>query len=250
MDFDFSKILSDMFANGMSADQIATGFTDALNQRLREDQEKAEAERKAREAKEKKIEDFMEVWDMLVRFLYEYEYINDEEWDEANIDAAIAEELIAQLDDIAAISKKLKGMNMEDLLDGLLDEWAFNSDDKKVKNCDCECKKDENLKKGNAICGNLEDKNNITPAPAPVVTKAPAEPDKLPAEKVIKTPNSTIKVRQLTPEEAAAKQAEIDNSIKETQAKIDDAFKSFPKIHIHGPGGDLADLVAHFLGRK
>lgn len=148
MDFDFSKILSDMFANGMSADQIATGFTDALNQRLREDQEKAEAERKAREAKEKKIEDFMEVWDMLVHFLYEYGYINDEEWDEAILDAATAEELIAQLDDIAAISKKLKGMNMEDLLDGLLDEWAFNDYDKKVKNCDCECKKDENLKKG------------------------------------------------------------------------------------------------------
>lgn len=248
MDFDFSKILSDMFANGMSADQIATGFTDALNQRLREDQKKAEAERKAREAKEKKIEDFMEVWDMLVRFLYEYEYINDEEWDEANIDAATAEELIAQLDDIAAISKKLKGMNMEDLLDGLLDEWAFN--DNKVKNCDCECKKDENLKKGNVICGNLEDKNNIAPTPAPTATKVPAGSDKLPAEKVIKTPNSTIKVRQLTPEEAAAKQAEIDNSIKETQAKIDDAFKSFPKIHIHGPSGDLADIVAHFLGRK
>lgn len=248
MDFDFNKILSDMFANGMSADQIATGFTDALNQRLREDQEKAEAERKAREAKEKKIEDFMEVWDMLVRFLYEYEYINDEEWDETNIDATTAEELIAQLDDIAAISKKLKGMNMEDLLDSLLDEWAFS--DKKVKNCDCECKKNEDSKKDNAFNDYPEDKNNIAPTPAPTATKAPAEPDKLPAEKVIKTPNSTIKVRQLTPEEAAAKQAEIDNSIKETQAKIDDAFKSFPKIHIHGPGGDLADIVAHFLGRK
>lgn len=248
MDFDFSKILSDMFANGMSADQIATGFTDALNQRLREDQEKAEAERKAREAKEKKIEDFMEVWDMLVRFLYEYEYINDEEWDEANIDAATAEELIAQLDDIAAISKKLKGMNMEDLLDSLLDEWAFS--DKKVKNCDCECKKNEDSKKDNAFNDYSEDKNNIAPTLTSAVTKAPAEPDKLPAEKVIKTPNSTIKVRQLTPEEAAAKQAEIDNSIKETQAKIDDAFKSFPKIHIHGPGGDLTDIVAHFLGRK
>ena len=246
MDFDFSKILSDMFANGMSADQIATGFTDALNQRLREDQEKAEAERKAQEAKEKKIEDFMEVWDMLVRFLYEYGYINDEEWDEAILDMETAEELIAQLDDIAAISKKLKGMNIEDLLDDLLDEWAFN-DDKKVKNCDCECKKDENLKKDNAICGNLENKDNIAPTLASAVTKAPTEQ---PAEKVIKTPNSTIKVRQLTPEEAAAKQAEIDNTIKETQAKIDSAIKSFPKIHIHGPGNDLADLVAHFLGRK
>lgn len=106
------------------------------------------------------------------------------------------------------------------------------------------------LKRVNVICGNLENKDNIAPTPAPTATKAPAEPDKLPAEKVIKTPNSTIKVRQLTPEEAAAKQAEIDNSIKETQAKIDDAFKSFPKIHIHGPGGDLADIVAHFLGRK
>ncbi len=249
MDFDFSKILSDMFANGMSADQIATGFTDALNQRLREDQEKAEAERKAQEAKEKKIEDFMEVWDMLVRFLYEYEYINDEEWDEAILDMETAEELIAQLDDIAAISKKLKGMNMEELLNGLLDEWAFN-DDKKIKNCDCECKKEENLDKDYVSCGYIGDKDNITPTLTSAVAKAPAGSDKQPAEKIIKTPNSTIKVRQLTPEEAAAKQAEIDNSIKETQAKIDDAFKSFPKIHIHGPGSDLADIVAHFLGRK
>ena len=243
MDFDFSKILSDMFANGMTADQIATGFTDALNQRLREDQEKAEAERKAREAKEKKIEDFIEVWDMLVRFLYEYNYINDEEWDEAILDAETAEELIAQLDDIAAISKKLKGMNMNELLDDLLGEWAFG--DQKSKDCDCDWKRKENKasKDDTILCGNLESKDNITPAPA-------TEPDKLPAEKVIKTPTSTIKVRQLTPEEAEEKKAEIEKNLKETQDKINEAIKSFPKIHVHSPGNDLADLVAKFLGRK
>ncbi|MBR2578856.1 MAG: hypothetical protein IKE41_01790 [Clostridia bacterium] len=214
---DFETFINSLYDSGMNTEQIASSFTDVFNEILQERAKKEEAERKAQAAKQQKIDDFYDVWAKLVTFLYDYDYIDADEYDAANITNEEAEKLLDELDFAVKAVRELKDCCIGDL-DGLADDVAdfINSLGEPVK------------------------------ADKPVSAA--------PTATTFKTPKGTITVRELTPEEAKEKTAQVQKEIAESQQKVtaelDKAFGSMPKLHFHGPNMDtFANVLSKFLGK-
>lgn len=214
---DFETFINSLYDEGMSTEEIASGFTDVFNLILQERAKKEEAERQAQAAKQQKIDDFYDVWVKLVTFLYDYDYIDADEYDAANITNEEAEKLLDELDFAVKAVRELKDCCVGDL-DGLVDDVAdfINSLGEPVK------------------------------ADKPVSAA--------PTATTFKTPKGTITVRELTPEEAKEKTAQVQKEIAESQQKVtaelDKAFGSMPKLHFHGPNmNTFANVLSKFLGK-
>ena len=214
---DFETFINSLYDSGMNTEQIASGFTDVFNSILQERAKKEEAERKAQAAKQQKIDDFYDLWVRLVEFLYDYDYIDADECENANITNEQAEQLLGELDEAVKAVRELKDYLVStpgDFVDDIAD--FINS------------------------LGEPEKADKPVPA--------------APATTTFKTPKGTITVKELTPEEAKEKTAQVQKEIAETQQKVtaelDKAFGSMPKLHFHGPNMDtFANVLNKFLGK-
>lgn len=214
---DFETFINSLYDSGMNTEQIASGFTDVFNSILQERAKKEEAERKAQAAKQQKIDDFCDVWVQLVDFLWNYGYIDEEEYEASDITNEEAEKLLDELDFAVKAVRELKDCCLGDL-DELADDVA----------------------------------DFINSLGEPV--KADKSVSAAPTATTFKTPKGTITVRELTPEEAKEKTAQVQKEIAETQQKVtaelDKAFGSMPKLHFHGPNMDtFANVLNKFLGK-
>ena len=214
---DFETFINSLYDSGMNTEQIASGFTDVFNSILQERAKKEEAERQAQIAKQQKIDDFYDVWVKLVTFLYDYDYIDADEYDAANITNEQAEQLLGELDNAVKAVRELKDYCVEDL-DKLVEDIT-------------------------EFMNGLEESEKANkPVPA------------APAITTFKTPKGVVTVKELTPEEAKEKTAQVQKEIAETQQKVtaelDKAFGSMPKLHFHGPNMDtFANVLNKFLGK-
>ena len=217
MDEGFYDLINDLIANGMTTDDIASQFTNTLNAINEDRRAKSEAAAKAKRFREEKISAFMELWADICGFLVEYDYIDESEYNKAvDLDRDDAAKMIDELDE---------SLDAVRMLAELLDEDLGNADPiwkKKAK----PAQKDAEPP---AAAGNKEDFK--------------------PAVKLYGPGNSSITVKQLTPEEAQAKANEIQEDIKKINDKINENMKKFPKMRIHLPSEeDFLKTLQKFLG--
>lgn len=213
MDSGFYDLINDLFSNGLTTDDIASQFTNTLNAINEDRRAKEEAARLASQRHDEMIADFQGLMGDIAYFLVTYDFIPEDSFEEySNISAEDAEEFLNHLKDvIAAFSDLEKYIESANLLD------------------------DETLKAIEEIF-DREEKNNLVPE-----TRS----------QTIKTPDSTITIKQLTPEEAKNKAEEIQDDIKKMNDKINEKMNKFPKMHVHIPTEEeFLKALQKFLGNN
>lgn len=213
MDSGFYDLINDLFSNGLTTDDIASQFTNTLNAINEDRRAKEEAARLASQRHNEMIADFQGLMGDIAYFLVTYDFIPEEDFEEySNISAEDAEEFLNHLKDVINTFSDLeKYIESANLLD------------------------DKTLKAIEEIF-DREEKNNLVPE-----TRS----------QTIKTPDSTITIKQLTPEEAKNKAEEIQDDIKKMNDKINEKMSKFPKMHVHIPTEEeFLKALQKFLGNN
>ena len=213
MDSGFYDLINDLFSNGLTTDDIASQFTNTLNAINEDRRAKEEAARLASQRHNQMVMDFRDLMKDVAYFLVTYDFIPEDEFEEyGDISYDTAEEFLDHLKDTITAFNDLK-----DYID-IANPW--NEETLKVL--------EKALEK--------EDKNNLVPE-----TRS----------QTIKTPDSTITIKQLTPEEAKNKAEEIQEDIKKMNDKINEKMGKFPKMHVHIPTEEeFLKALQKFLGNN
>ena len=215
MDSGFYDLINDLFSNGLTTDDIASQFTNTLNAINEDRRAKEEAARLANQRHDEMIVDFQDLMRDIAYFLVTYDFIPEEDFEEySNISTEDAEEFLNHLKDIIAAFSDL-----EEYIEST-NPW----DEKSLKALEEIFDKYQ------------ENKNDLVPE-----TRS----------QTIKTPDSTITIKQLTPEEAKNKAEEIQEDIKKMNDKITEKMNKFPKMHVHIPTEEeFLKALQKFLGNN